>query len=156
MMDSGGGVECLRTTPSHQDTTSSMDYDLDLEIAGTNFADPRIRAKTDDSTMSHTSRLTGNNNMDTPSRSFILHIDDVRVMRKRQLIPSCLFCGRVKVDKLPEWTIQFSQKELLRLHICVNWYLLCHLHRPVWMPWSLILEKRASKRCQDKDLVETY
>ncbi|KAF0683257.1 Aste57867_24689 [Aphanomyces stellatus] len=89
-------------------------------------------------------------------RSFAIHVDDVRICRKRQLIPSCLFRGRVKVGKLPEWTIQFSQKELLRLHVCVNWYLLCHREKLVWMPWTLIWEKRAAKRCQDKELVERY
>ncbi|RHY32322.1 hypothetical protein DYB32_002654 [Aphanomyces invadans] len=154
--------ESPRVVPSLRDTTSSMAYDLDLELEGTNFADPRIRAKTDESSVSHTSLLTGNinnnyNNAPSPSsRRFVLCIDEVRIMRKRQLIPSCLFCGRVKVGKLPEWTIQFSQKELLRLHICVMWYLVSRLHVPVWMPWTLVWEKRASKRCHDKDVVERY
>ncbi|KAH9133775.1 hypothetical protein LEN26_007003, partial [Aphanomyces euteiches] len=89
-------------------------------------------------------------------RSISVHVDDVQIMRKRQLIPSCLFRGRVKVGKLPEWTIQFSQKELLRLHICVNLFLLWRFEKPVGMPWTLLWEKRASKRIHDRELIERY
>lgn len=91
---------------------------------------------------------------------------------RANLIPICLFVGRVSWDRRTEWEIRFRQKQLVQLHMKLVCYLLWNkvlLHKrngrltiSDWirfvkrLPWTMWREKLAKNRVEDAPLVQHY
>ncbi|OQS05663.1 phospholipase D, Pi-PXTM-PLD [Thraustotheca clavata] len=132
---------------------SAVEYQLDLEL-GTPNTPPPPR----DHAESNESNTKTELSVDTPeddNLEIIFHIESTRIVKK-QLIPSCLFRAAVHVGRRASWHIHFSQKDLVRLHLLMTLYLLWKKRTYVHLPWTVLMEKRATKRALDKELVEEY
>ncbi|OQR98782.1 phospholipase D, Pi-PXTM-PLD [Achlya hypogyna] len=129
-----------------QDSVSAVEYQLDLEL-GTPTTPPPSDSRTE------LSLSTPQSEDDNTTITF--HIEGTRIMKK-QILPSCLFRAAVHVGRRAGWHIHFGQKELLRLHMCITAYLLWKKRTFVHLPLTLVMEKRATSRALDKDVVEEY
>jgi phospholipase D1/2 len=86
------------------------------------------------------------------------HVDRASVTRSG-VIPCCVFVGRVTWGDIG-WEIYFGQKQILRLHISLFFYLAFQKRRllssAVRLPWTIWREKRAEKRVHDALTVQNY